>query len=160
MSDDGPWARSSTLDHGPSALTPLDLLDRYRGEEFVETYGGASAFTQLFAPKTRALILDVLVGERGGALTAREIADRRGDLSVTGVNRHRDALHDPGVLVETGKRGNAQTYALATEHPVAQVLVMLDDLLLWGETPVSLDERFVADSDEPRAIEEWSGSSE
>jgi hypothetical protein len=79
---------------------------------------------------------------------------------VTGVNRHREALLDLGVLLRAGKRGNAQTYALATEHPVAQVLVMLDDLLQWGETPVCLDGRFVTASEQPRAIERWSGSSE
>jgi hypothetical protein len=141
-------------------LTPFDLLGQYRGEAFVERYGGASAFSHLFAPKTRALILDVLIGERGGALTAREIADSPPELSVTGVNRHRDALLDLGVVARSGKRGNAQTYALATEHPVAQVLVMLDDLLQWGETPVRLDERFVTESDQPRAIEEWSESDE
>lgn len=156
MSNGGSWARSDAPDAGSGELTPLDLLDQYRGESFTEKYGGASAFSELFTPKTRALLLDVLVGERGDALTAREIADRHPDLSVTGVNRHREALLDLGVLVPAGKRGNARTYALASEHPVAQVLVMLDDLLQWGETPVRLDERFVSDAEEPRAIEEWS----
>lgn len=161
MSNDGSWARSDASDgEADASPTPLDLLEQYRGEAFREKYGGASAFSQLFAPKTRALMLDVLVGERDGALTAREIADSHPELSVTGVNRHRDALLDLGVVATSGKRGNAQTYALATEHPVAQVLVMLDDLLQWGETPVRLDERFVTESDQPRAIEEWSESDE
>lgn len=158
MTSEGSWTRSDATDASQDPLSPHDLLDQYRGEAFVEKYGGTSAFSQLFTPKTRALLLDVLVGERGNALTVREIVDRHPDLSVTGVNRHREALLDLGVLVRDGKRGNAQTYALATEHPVAQVLVMLDDLLQWGETPVRLDERFVTGSEQPRAIEEWSES--
>lgn len=160
MSNDGWWARTEGSEGSEDSLTPMDLLEQYRGEAFVEKYGGASAFSQLFTPKTRALLLDVLVGERGDALTVREIADRHPDLSVTGVNRHREALIDLGVLVRAGKHGNAQTYALARNHPVARVLVMLDDLLQWGETPVRLDERFVTDSEQPRAIEEWSESNE
>ena len=148
------WARSETTDDEPT-FTPIDLLDHYRGEAFLDEYGGASAFSQLFTPKTRALILDVLVSERGTALSVQEIADQHEDLSVTGVNRHRDALLDFGVMVDAGKRGNATTYALATDHPVAQVLIMLDDLLQWGETPVSLDEAFTSDSDQPTAIAEW-----
>lgn len=136
-------------------LTPFDLLDQYHGDEFVTEYGGGSAFRRLFTPKTRALVLDVLVSERGDALTAQEIADHHEDLSVTGVNRHREALVALGVIVEDGKRGNAMTYALARHHPVAQVLAMLDDLLMWGETRPSLDEQFVTDADQPSIIGEW-----
>ena len=136
-------------------LTPFDLLDHYQGDEFVAEYGGKSAFRQLFTPKTRALVLDVLVSERGDALTVQEIADHHVDLSVTGVNRHRDALLDLGVIAEDGKRGNAMTYALARHHPVAQVLAMLDDLLMWGETRPALDSQFITDSDQPSAIGEW-----
>lgn len=160
MNNDGSWARSDGSDVDTDDLNPQDLLDRYRGEAFREKYGGASAFSQLFTPRTRALLLDVLVSERGTGLTAREIADRHPDLSVTGVNRHRDALVDLGVLATVGKRGNARTYALATDHPVAKVLVMLDDLLQWGETPVRLDGQFTTDSEQPRAIEEWSGEAD
>lgn len=160
MTGDGSWARSDGRDAGDDPFTPLDLLDQYRGEAFVEKYGGSSAFSELFTPKTRALLLDVVVGERGRALTASEIADRHPDLSVTGVNRHREALIELGVLVTAGKRGNAQTYALATEHPVAQALVMLDDLLQWGETPVRLDARFLVEGDRPSAIETWNGSAD
>jgi hypothetical protein len=138
-----------------TGLTPFDLLDQYRGDEFVAEHGGESVFRQLFTPKARPLVLDVLVSERGEALTAQEIADHHADLSVTDVDRHREALLDFGVIVEDGKRGNAMTYALAREHPVAQVLVMLDDLLMWGETRPALDEQFVTDAEQPSAIGEW-----
>lgn len=37
---------------------------------------------------------------------------------------------------------------------------MADVLLQWGETPVRLDDRFVAEGDEPRAIETWGESAE
>jgi DNA-binding transcriptional ArsR family regulator len=136
-------------------LTPLDLLEQYHGDEFVAEYGDKSAFRQLFTPETRTLVLDVLVSERGDALTAQEIADQHLNLSVTGVNRHRDALLALGVIVEDGERGNAMTYALAREHPVAQVLAMLDDLLMWGETRPALDSQFVTDAEQPSAISEW-----
>jgi hypothetical protein len=155
------WARpdsergAETDEGGDDGVTPFDLLDHYRGEEFVAEYGGKSVFRQLFTPKTRALVLDVLVSERGDALTAQEIADHHEDLSVTGVNRHRDALVDLGIIVEDGKRGNAMTYALAQEHPVAQVLAMLDDLLMWGETRPALNSQFVTDAEQPSAISEW-----
>lgn len=153
------WARpdadADTDEETDARLTPLDLLDQYHGDEFVAEYGGESVFRQLFTPKTRALVLDVLVSERGAPLTAQEIANHHTDLSVTGVNRHRDALIDLGVIVEDGKRGNAMTYALARSHPVAQVLAMLDDLLLWGETRPALDEQFITESDQPSAIAEW-----
>jgi hypothetical protein len=135
--------------------TPLDLLDHYHGDEFIAEYGDRSAFQQLFTPEPRALILDVVVFERGDALTAQEIADHHAGLSVTEVNRHCDALLDLGVIVEDGRRGNAMTYALAQEHPVAQVLAMLDDLLMWGETRPALDEQFVTDAEQPSAISEW-----
>lgn len=153
------WARpdadTDTEQSTDDGLTPFDLLDHYHGDEFVAEHGGGSVFRQLFTPKTRALVLDVLVSERGEALTAQEIADHHEDLSVTGVNRHRDALVDLGIIVEDGKRGNAQTYALAQTHPVAQVLAMLDDLLMWGETRPTLDEQFLTDADQPSAIGEW-----
>ena len=139
-------------------MTPADVLDRYFGEEGIEKFGGEPIFAQAFTPKTRALILDVLVSERGGALSAQMIADHHDDLSVSGVNRHRDALRDLGLIEEAGKVGNAMTYALNTRHPAAQVLAMLDNIFMWGETPMILDEQFASGDAHPTAVDEWSAA--
>lgn len=141
-------------------LTPQDILDQYLGPDAVEEHaratGGGSTFRHLFTPKTRALVVDVLVGERGDALTAKEIVNHHEDLSVTGFNRHREPLLGLGVVVEAGKRGNAMTYALNTRHPVAQLLAMLDNVTMWGETPALLETQFLTDEDVPTAIDQWS----
>lgn len=130
----------------PKPLTPQDLDEAYRGADregaLLET---GSIFERLTTPKARALIIDVLVADRGEAWTAAELAERREDLSVTSFNRHKDALVDLGVMLERGKRGNAMTYSLNTGHPLAQVLVMFDDVANWGRTQVHLDEQFIDD---------------
>lgn len=138
-------AQRSTEDAEEDSLHPEEVREQYTGAAAIEEYGGESAFRQLFVPKTRALVVDVLVGERGDALTAREIANQHDDLSVSGVNRHREPLLDFGVIVKAGKRGNAMTYALNTSHPVAQLLAMTDDIMLWGRTELVLGDQFLAD---------------
>lgn len=153
------WAGGGGMAQNPPAenteeesLRPEDVHEQYSGEEAIEQYGGESSFRQLFVPKTRALVLDVLVGERGDALTAQEIANHHEDLSVSGFNRHREALLDFGVIVEAGKRGNAMTYALNRRHPVTQLLVMVDDVTMWGQTQLVLEEQFLTESDTPTTV--------
>lgn len=144
------WKR--TDDDDPVDLTPEDILRTYHDDSFLETYGGESIFVQLFTPKTRALILDVLVSERGDPFTARRIVDHHDALSTTSFNRHKQALLDLGVMVKADKQGNAQRYALNTKHPIAQLLAMIDNIGMWGETPQLLGEQFLTESDEPTAI--------
>lgn len=104
-------------------------------------------FHCLFTPKSRTLILDALMSARGDALSAQTIANHHDDLSVSGVNRHREALLDLGVIVETGKVGNAMMYQLNKNHPVVQLLAMIDNIVMWGETPMLLGEEFTSKKD-------------
>jgi hypothetical protein len=131
-------------------ITTADIQELYDSDEFIEKYGGKSVFRSLFVPKSRALILDALISARGDALSAQIIANHHDDLSVSGVNRHREALLDQGVVVEAGKVGNAMTYQLNEHHPVVQLLAMLDNIVMWGETPMLLNEEFIAEENNGR----------
>lgn len=126
-------------------LNSDDIRDHYTKEKYIETYGGQSVFRRLFTPKSRAVIIDALLGYRGEPATVRQIVDHdlEGGLSTSSFNRQRDALLDLGVMVETGKQGNAMTYALNTEHPVVQLLVMMENVVEWGETPQLLEDQFL-----------------
>lgn len=115
----------------------LSELLRAKGDET------GDLFERLFTPPSRAYILGALVEERGDPMTAEQIAAYHEDLSITSVHRHRKPLMDLGVIKEAGKDGKAQMYAIDVEHPVAQVLAMLDNLYLWGATPQLLNERFI-----------------
>lgn len=131
-------------------ISPDDIQRVYESDEYVEKYGGESVFSSLFTPKSRTLILDALISARSDAISAQTIANHHDDLSVTGVNRHREALIDLGVVVEAGKVGNAMTYQLNRDHPVVQLLAMLDNLVVGGETPILLNEDFVAEDNNKR----------
>lgn len=126
---------------------PDDLITYYRSDGFVERYGGETVFRHLFTPKSRALILDALLAAEGEALSARQIAAWNDDLSVSGVNRHRDVLVDFGVMVENGKVGNAMSYRLDESHPISQLLSMLANVTVAGETPMNLDAAFLTDEE-------------
>ena len=131
-------------------LTPKMLQERYHSEEHIEKYGGKSLFERLFTPKSRALILDALLGDRGDPMTVRMIVDRHESLSTSGFHRHKEALLDHGVMIEADKRGNAQQYALNINHPIVQLLAMFENIAMGGRTPPLLDEQFVfrGDKDE------------
>lgn len=47
---------------------------------------------------------------------------------------------------EADKVGNVTRYALATDHPVAQALVTLDNLVTWVETLQLPKKRFIGES--------------
>lgn len=124
-----------------SHLSPDDVVQKYRNSGL-----SGDVFEVVFDKPAKTLTISALVQERGEAYTAQEIADMREDLSVASFNRYRDDLIGLGVIAEAGKRGNAMTYRLDTDHPVAQLLMMLDDVLVNGQTPMRLSEQFLADS--------------
>ena len=143
--------RNSAATDDEDSITPEDVLQQYYGPE----RESGPLFAQLFTPKSRALILDVLVSERGDALTVSEIVDySTGGLAKSSVHNHIDDLITLGVVEDAGKKGNAQTYQLNTSHPVAQLLAMLDNVLMWGRTPTLLDEAFVFEGDSHEMLEE------
>lgn len=138
----------------PSEPTPDAVREQFRdiigyGED--TTVEGASEavtpFRALLTPSARAVILDVLVGAPRAELTVAEIVDGTPGVSTSSFHRHIQVLTDAGVVRTAGKKGNAQTYTLATDHPVAQVLMMLSSLTASGTTHDYLDERFVRDPD-------------
>lgn len=143
--------RNSAAADDEDSITPEDVLQQYYGPE----REAGPLFAQLFTPKSRALILDVLVSERGDALTVSEIVDySTGGLGKSSVHNHIDDLITLGVVEDAGKKGNAQTYQLNTSHPVAQLLAMLDNVLMWGRTPTLLDEAFIFEGDSHEMLEE------
>lgn len=145
-------------------LTPGDVAGLFpRPDETADPDSAAdveTAFVRLFAPRTRAGVLDVLVSDPDRAWTVAEIVDHSGNVSTSGFERHKDALLASGVVQEAGKKGNAQTYRLNTHHPVAQLLVMLDTVIGYGKTPLLLEEQFIGEpgtdaSDEGSPLSEY-----
>ena len=137
----------------PVELTPKTLLERYYNSAYMEQYTGTSLFERLLTPKTRALVVGVLVSEGDELLTTKKIANAHPDLSVSGVNRQKDALLDHGIMVEGETIGNAPLYRLNTEHPFAQVLRMLHNIGMWGRTDPLLSEAFVFEGDADEFVE-------
>jgi len=134
---------------GSEALTPEDV--RAQSRALLATDGTIEAgddvetpWTALLTPAARAKIIGALVEAGGEPLSAARLAEMA-DVSQPTFNRNQGPLQDLGVLREVDKVGNARRYALATDHPVAQALVMLDNVLTWGETPQLLEERFVGE---------------
>ena len=108
-----------------------------------------SKFEKMLTPRTRAAIIDTLVEARGDALSVKQMTEQNPHISTSSFERHRDDLIAYGVMEEAGKVGNAMTYRLRTEHPAAQLLAMLDNILMYGETPQMLDDYFVSEAEMP-----------
>lgn len=133
-------------------LTPDDVLEMrpdHTDDPVTSPEEMMSVFEEILTPRTRAAILDVLVYARGEALTVSQMADENPRVSASSFDRHKDDLLDFGLMVEAGKIGNAMTYALNTDHPGAQVLAMLDNVMLWGETPMMLGKQFINETGSP-----------
>lgn len=124
-------------------LTPEDvrrMATDYREKHLDEA--GTSLFVELFTPRARAQILDVLLANPTEAMSAAKIAERA-DVSRSSFARQADALLDLGVMVRHEQVGNAWTYRLNTDHPAAQLAGMLDQVLGYGTAAMLLDEQFI-----------------
>lgn len=121
---------------------------RIEPEDIVEQFGERDrrAITEFLTPGERARLVQALIEANGKELSAAKLIDVAGEgLSKSGFYRHADDLLEMGIMVEGEKVGNAQTYALNVDHPIAQALKMLDNIVAWGETPVLLGEQFIAE---------------
>lgn len=102
-----------------------------------------SLFVELFTPRARARILDVLLSNPHEAMLASDIAEAAG-ISRSSFARQLDPLLDIGVMVRDEQVVNAWTYRLNTDHPAAQLAGMLDQVLRYGTTSMLLEEQFVS----------------
>jgi DNA-binding transcriptional ArsR family regulator len=109
-----------------------------------------TALESLLTPRARLGILQELIhankmGEE--PLTQSNLTDRNARVSRSAFYNHIDALLDYGVVEETDKVGNARRFRVVTEHPAVQALAMLDNIMMWGQTPQMLDDQFIAPDD-------------
>lgn len=123
------------------ADVPIDAGDDTADEEY------RTEIFELLTPRARGAIIDALLQAADEPRTAQEIADAHSGVTVPSFNRHREALQEFGVLLESGKRGNARTYRLNTNHPAVQLLGMINQVYNHGTTPPLLDEKFYRESD-------------
>jgi len=135
------YSEDSTVEE----LAPGDVRGLFTEFTQSEHYndGSTSPFVELFVPRTRGKILFALLGT-DDALTEAEIVDRA-DVGRSAAHQHLVALTDTGVVVEAGKRGNAQTYRIRREHPTVQALRMASIAQRHGTTPQLLEEQFIGE---------------
>jgi len=160
-----------TDDETPEPLTPEEVEKRARtllpsdgtvdASDDVET-----PLTALLTPESRFRIIAALVEANHDPLKISRLCEIAG-VSKASFARHEDDLLEVGIMREVDKVGNARRFALNEAHPAAQLLWMLDRVLMTGETSDALDDRFIFDeawedlSDEVKAeIEERKASGE
>lgn len=107
-----------------------------------------SPFLRLFSPRSKAAIVDALLSAGGEPKTVSELSEMNEHVTSSSFNRHRDDLEAYGLLEQDGKRGNARVYSINTSHPLAQSLKMVENVILYGKTPMVLDEEYVGEPDE------------
>ena len=129
-------------------ITPDDVRADHQAaiDDLADSDVETSAFRALFDPPARAAILDALLISHPDPLTASEICEVSG-ITKSPFYDQIDYLLVAGVVHEAGKRGNAQTYVLATGHPVAQLLAMAKEVQTRGQTPMLLEDQFVGEPD-------------
>lgn len=142
----------TTTDDGTDTLTPADVREGAQAllptDGTVEDAADAETpFTALLAPETRVRIIGALLEAGGEPLSVARLCEIAG-VSKASFARHKTALLTVGVMREADKVGNAQRYALDVDHPAAQVLAMLDNVLTWGQTPELLEEQFIGEPGE------------
>lgn len=102
-----------------------------------------SPFLGLFSPRAKAAIIDALLDAAGEPKTVSELTEMNEHVTTSSFHRHHDELETYGVIVRCGKRGNAQTYAINSEHPLVQTLKMIENVILTGQTPILLEEEYI-----------------
>lgn len=129
------------------AVDPADVPVGGASEQSVDEEYRTEVF-ELMTPRARGAIVDAMLQSNDEPMTAQEIADSHSGVTVPSFNRHRESLVDEfGILLNSGKRGNAQTYRLNTNHPAVQLLGMINQVFTHGTTPPLLDEQFYRDPD-------------
>lgn len=129
-----------------NGYTAEQIRERFQNRivEWQAEHGSTKTpFVELFTPRARALILDALIGAHE-PLTAAEICEHAG-IDRSTFSAHEEVLGVLGVLESPGKKGNARVYTLDTDHPAAQLLIMLDTVIRHGRAPLLLEEQFIGD---------------
>ncbi len=103
-----------------------------------------SIITNLFTPRSRAVVIDTWLREGTEPMTASEIAANSDKLTRQTVHEHLDALEKTyGIIVEDGKKGNATAYRLNYRNPFVQCIQMLAHLGRFGRTNLLLERDFL-----------------
>lgn len=133
---------SATM-NSPDAMTPEDVREQFRQliEWQADSGSERTPLQELLTPRAKLAILDALLGVNE-PLSAAEICDHA-EIDRSTFADHESPLMAAGVLERPKKVGNAWVYRLNQQHPVVQLLTMLDVAFRHGETPMLLDEQFV-----------------
>jgi len=100
--------------------------------------------SNLFTPRSRAIILDTWLRIGTEPVTISEVASRSDQLTRQTVNSHKDALCEEfKIITETGKKGNATVYRLNYRNPIVQCLEMLSQIGRFGRTRLLLEREFL-----------------
>jgi hypothetical protein len=130
-----------------NSLTPEDIRD-LRPDPDADSGDAASVattFQKLLVPRAKVAVYDTLLDNGNEPLTISQMTDRSQNLSRSTLDRHKTLLLGTEVLIEAGRVGNAMTYKLNEEHPVVQLLIMLDTVSTYGTTPQLLEEPFIGE---------------
>jgi len=84
-------------------------------------------FREIFTPKSKVLILEVLVEDAKKKYTTSEIADKA-DIGKDKVCEHLAELIEAGIVMEVGEIGNSMYYTLDTRDNTALLITIIDDL--------------------------------
>ena len=129
-------------------LTPEAVRDLFGDSvEFLaekDDTEATSAFEALFAPRARVAILEVLLTVHPEKLPTEEIVERA-PVGKSSIYSRIDYLVESGVVVTGDAPGGTTVYGLNTNHPVAQLLMMLKTVQTHGSTPMLLDEQFIGE---------------
>lgn len=100
--------------------------------------------SNLFTPRSRAIILDTWLRIGTEPVTISEVAEQSDQLSRQTVNSHKDALlNEFQIITEAGKKGNATVYRLNHRNPIVQCLEMLSQIGRFGQTKLLLEREFL-----------------
>jgi len=97
----------------------------------------------LFAPRSRAVLIDSWIREGERPITVTELAECSDSLTRQTIHFHVDVLLDIGFIVESGKKGNAMSYQLNIRNPLVQTCHMLANLGRFGRTRLLLERDFL-----------------
>lgn len=144
MSRNSIRGRDDETDEG--RMAPRDVRESHQDvvEYLHEEESDETPFEALFAPRGRIKIFDGLLQAHPEPWTASEISEWAG-MDVSTFTAHRDFLLMTDVIEEAGEKAGAQTFRLNPQHPVAQLVSMIDTVFGHGKTPILLEEQFIGE---------------